>query len=226
MTNVGIITVGLGIAVGGHRITGWLDDRFRVLPECSDGTLRSDVRKWLVAGALVGYVLLVEGRPLTSLGATLPRTVPVAGGIEGVAGLVVWWVAGVVGTTLLTFVVLAVYRRTGLTVPREFGAEQAARGPLRYGFTALTAGVTESLLFQAYIIERITLVSGSVLLAAASSWLLFTGAHYLGETFSLEETLYIGTPALAVTGLYVLSGSLYAIVLVHATVVLLSFLSE
>lgn len=226
MVNILITAVGLAIAVGGHDVAGRLDDRFEVLPKTADRTLRSDALKWLVTGLLVGYVLLVEDRTFASLGATFPRPLPVAGGIDGVAGLALWWVAGTLGTMLLTLAVLAVYRRAGLTVPSEFGEEQSARGPLLFGFTAVTAGVTESLLFHAYLIERMTLLSGSVLLAAGVSWLLFTGAHYLGDTFSVEETIYIGTPALAVTALYVLSGSLYVIVLVHSTVNLVSLLSE
>ena len=218
--------IGLIIAATGHRLLTRTDRQFDLLPNVSDSTLRSDLSKWVITLVLLAYVLVIEGQSLQSIGVTQPDPFPVVGGFGGVAEVGLWWGFGVAGTVFLTYIILAVYRIAELTVPSEFGADQATRGPIRYGITAVTAGVTESVLFQAYPIERLTLLTGSVVIAAVASWIVFTAVHYLGDTFSLEETVYIGAPAAAVTGLYVLSGSIYVIVLVHTTVVFLSFVSE
>lgn len=218
--------IGLIIATIGHRFFIRIDRQFNLLRNVSDSTLRSDLSKWVITLILLAYVLIIEEQSLRSIGATQPDPFPVLGGFGGLAEVGLWWGLGVVGTVSLTYIILAVYRIAELTVPSEFGADQATRGPIRYGITAVTAGVTESLLFQAYPIERLTLLTGSVVIATVTSWIVFTAVHYLGDTFSLEETIYIGAPAAAVTGLYVLSSSIYVIVLVHTTVVLLSFVSE
>jgi hypothetical protein len=119
--------------------------------------------------------------------------------------------------------VYTLYRRFDLDTLESFAAEQATRSRRSRLFTAVTAGITESVLFQAYPIERIVAVSGSVFLAALGSWLLFTGLHY-GETFSLVETLYIGVPALSMTILYVSTSSVLVVILAHATVDAVSLL--
>lgn len=167
-----------------------------------------------------------ERESLASIGATLPEPIPVAGGLDGSVGLLAWWLGATAATIALTMAMLGIYRRFELTVPTQFTAEQANRPVTARLFTAVTAGVTESILFQAYPIERIATLSGSLLVAAVVSYVLFTVAHHVGDASSLEETIYIGAPALAVTIVSVLSGSLYVIVLVHATVVALSLLSE
>lgn len=118
-----------------------------------------------------------------------------------------------------------IYDRFGFTIPREFVEDQAARSYPAMLFTAVTAGVTESVLYGAYPIERLTMLTGSVIAAAVVTWLMFTAVHYVGDTFSLEEAVYIGAPALSLTVLYVLSGSLLVIVLVHSTVDTLSFVT-
>lgn len=175
----------------------------------------SDATKWVAAGLLLVYVLLVEGESLSSVGVEPVSPLQFAG----------WVVGGLVGTIVLTSAVYAVYERFGLAYPQEFVRDQGARSTPACLFTALTAGITESLLYQGYPIERLTTLTGSLLVAAVVSWVVFTAVHYIGPKFSLQEAVYIGAPALAVTVLYALSGNLFVIVVVHSALNVLSFLS-
>ncbi|MFC6735044.1 type II CAAX prenyl endopeptidase Rce1 family protein [Halolamina salina] len=140
--------------------------------------------------------------------------------------MLVWWVGGLVGTIALSTVAYNLFRQFEWDTSEAFSEEQGERPAAAFLFTAVTAGVTESVLYQAYPIERLAGLSGSVVLAGLVSWLVFTAVHYATDRFSLQATVFTSVPALAVTVLYVLSGSVYVVVLVHATVNALSFLSQ
>jgi membrane protease YdiL (CAAX protease family) len=226
MTTTLTAAVGISIAFLGHPGFSSLRGRLGVSGVVGwDDRVVSDLSKWLLTGLLLGYVLVIEGGSLSSIGVAFPEAIPPGSGLSGPPGLVAWWIAGTIGTVALTSVVYAVYDRFGFAVPGEFVEDQAARSYSAMLFTAVTAGVTESVLYGAYPIERLTTLTGSVIAAGTITWLVFTAVHYQGDTFSLEETVYIGIPALSVTVLYVLSGSLVVIVLVHSTVNTLSFVT-
>lgn len=212
-----VALLGMGIAIAGFDLATEAASRLgvSVLPDDGTGTLSSDLGKWIVAGVVVGYVLLVEGRSLASIGVEAMAPLP----------FVAWVVAGVVLTVVLTGSAYVLYDRLGWTTPEGFVADQLERSVPARTFTVVTAGVTESILFQGYPIERIdTLIGASWLpfeglaLAGALSFLAFTLVHYVGDTFSLVETVYIGVPALCVTVLYVLTGNLFVVITVHALV--------
>ncbi|MFB6228424.1 MAG: type II CAAX prenyl endopeptidase Rce1 family protein [Halobacteriales archaeon] len=226
MTTTLTAAVGLSIAFLGLPGLSSLRDRLDAFDESRwDARVLSDLSKWVVTGLLIGYLLAIEADSLSSIGVAFPEAIPPGIGPSGPAGLVAWWIAGTVGTAALTSVVYVVYDRFGFTIPGEFVEDQATRSYPAMLLTAVTAGVTESVLYGAYPIERLAAVTGSVVAAAAITWLVFTAVHYAGDTFSLEEVVYIGAPALSVTVLYVLSGSLLVIVLVHSTVNTLSFVT-
>lgn len=218
---------GLAIAFVGYPAARRIGGRFDVpsaLP--GDEQLREDLLKWLVTGTLLAYVLGVEGESLASVGATLPPPLLPGGGLGGVTGLLGWWVGGVVGAIVLSTVAYNLFRHLDLDTSEDFSAEQAERPATRFLFTAVTAGITESVLYQAYPIERLAALSGSVIVAGVVAWIVFTAVHYATDRFSLEATVFTSVPALAVTVLYVLSGSVYVIVLVHTTVNAMSFLQK
>jgi membrane protease YdiL (CAAX protease family) len=203
-------------------LTGALDVELP-LPDDGTGTLRSDLLKWVFALLLVAWVLVVEGRPLSSIG------------VEPIAPLsfVAWVVGGVVLTMAGSGVTMALYDRFELTTPAGFVEEQLERPFPARTFTVVSAGVTESVLYQGYPIERLAAlfgglpVVGPVALPAAGfvAFIAFTGTHYAGGEFSLEETVYIGVPALSMTVLYVLTGNLLVVVAAHALVDGLSVLA-
>lgn len=228
--DVALVLGGFAVSLGLLEAWEWIAPRVHAvtgvaLPDDETGTLASDLSKWIVTILLVAYVLVVEGKGLDSLGFQYPSHLFWIDAYGGPFALAGWWVAGVVGTWLLSIVAYAIYSHFDLARLESFAAEQATRSKRARLFTAVTAGVTESVLFQAYPIERVAAVSGSLLLAAVVSWLLFTGLHY-GETFSAVETLYIGVPALSMTVLYVATGSIYVVVLAHASVDALSLLAD
>jgi len=218
---------GLLLAFAGYPTARRIGDRFdrpAMLPD--DETVREHLLKWLVTGALLAYVSAVEGSSLASIGARLPPSIPVAGGVGGVAGLLVWWVGGLAGAIALSTVAYNLFREFEWDTGEAFAEEQGERPAAVFLFTAITAGVTESVLYQAYPIERLAALSGSIALAGLVSWVVFTAVHYATGRFSMQATVYTSVPALAVTVLYVVSGSVYVVVLVHATVNALSFLSR
>lgn len=227
---VALVLGGFAIGLGLLEVWPWVAPRVYAitgvaLPDDETGTLGSDLMKWVVTILLVAYVLVVEGKGLGSLGFQYPEHLFWIDAYGGPFALAGWWIGGVVGTWLLSIVAYGIYSHLDLPALESFAAEQATRSKPARLFTAVTAGVTESVLYQAYPIERVATLSGSLLLAAVVSWLLFTGLHY-GETFSAVETLYIGVPALSMTVLYVATGSIYVVILAHATVDALSLLVD
>ena len=217
---------GVALAFGGYPVVRNVAGRTGLLGRLpGDEPIGEDALKWSVIGVLLAYVVIVENAGLTSIGARLPAPVPILG-VDGVAGLVGWWLLGVLGTIVLSTVVYNVFVHFDLGTSEEFSAEQAERSAPAFLFTAITAGVTESVLYQGYPIERLAALTGSLLLAGVVAWLVFTVVHYASGRFSAEETLFTSAPALAMTVLYVLSGSVYVVVLAHGTVNALSFLSQ
>lgn len=218
MTDLPVAVVGVAISIGGLHAVLYLNARVDILsalPDDGTGTLRSDLLKWLLAGVVVGYVLLVEGRGLASIGVEGPAPLPFAG----------WVIAGTAGTIFATAVTYTTYDALDLTIPKGFVEDQLQRPAAARAFTALTAGVTETVLYQAYPIERLAPLLGSLPAAAAVSFLAFTAAHYVGDTFSPAETVYIGVPALCMTVLWVLTRNFFVVATVHALVDGLSLLS-
>ncbi|QKY21137.1 CPBP family intramembrane metalloprotease [Halolamina sp. CBA1230] len=217
---------GVAVAFGGYPALRNAAGRIDLLSRLpGDETTGEDTLKWLVTGAVLAFVLFVENAGVRSIGARLPDPIPVLG-VDGVAGLLGWWILGVFGTLVLSTVAYNVFRHFDLDTSAEFAAEQADRSTPAFLFTAATAGVTESVLYQGYPIGRLADLTGSLLLAGAVAWVAFTAVHYATGRFSVEGTLFTSAPALAMTVLYVLSGSVYVVVLAHATVNVLTLVSQ
>lgn len=224
--NVLTVSGGLVIAFAGLPLAKFASKNLNIRGMSpGDQTARYDLLKWVVTGVLVTYVLAVEKQSLQSLGMVRPEQISI-GGLGAFPGLLVWWAGGVVGTIVLSTIAYNLFRHYDLGTQDEFAEEQAARPLPAFLFTAITAGVTESVLYQAYPIERLIALSGNVFAAGFISWFVFSAGHFVIGRFSVEETVYTSMPALVVTVLYILSGSLYVVILVHTTVNALSFLSQ
>lgn len=218
MTDPVVALVGIALAFAGVDTLRHVQRAVGVgsVSDGGAGTLGSDLRKWAVTGVLVVWVLAVEGRPLSSIGAEWMAPL----------SLVAWIGGGTVLTMVAGGVAMAVYNRLDLTTTESFVEEQLERSVPARTLTAVTAGVTESVLFQGYPIERLAALlrtapatSGVALpVAGAIAFLAFTGVHYVGDTYSLEETGLIAVPALVMTVLYVLTGSLLVVIVVHTLV--------
>ncbi|PSQ62308.1 MAG: CPBP family intramembrane metalloprotease [Halobacteriales archaeon SW_8_66_22] len=192
--------IGLTLSLFGFGLLRPLSQRFE------ETDIRRHVLKWLPAALVAGYVRLVEGRDAASVG--LRWDGPRAFLRRVAVGLAVMLGANVVVQPLLD----------RLDDGGEFEADIAAFTELGYGerlFAALTAGVTEELLFRGYAFERLEEWSDSDGVAAAVSTVVFVLLHR-GETWSWQSVLRISQPAAITTALYARWRDLLALMTVHA----------
>lgn len=89
MTTMLTAAVGISICFLGPLGLSSLRGRLDVFDEHRwDSSLLSDLSKWLVTGLLFGYLLVIEGDPLSSTGVAFPEAIPPGIGPSGPAGLV------------------------------------------------------------------------------------------------------------------------------------------
>lgn len=196
---------GLLIALAGMAIVGVAVDRY--LPEPDDtraDMLLSDASKWTVFLTLCAYVVVVEGRPLSSLtGRSLDPLSFVA--VVG-AGVFVLFATSAATTPL--------FDRFGVGDLSEGTSNLASLSRRHRLFVAFTAGVTEEALFHGYAIERLLEATGSPLLAGSVSFAAFTASHAVG--WDRGAVARIAVPALLTTVLYLLVRDVVALMAIHA----------
>jgi membrane protease YdiL (CAAX protease family) len=158
---------------------------------------------WALVIALYIYILVLERRPLSSIGLRRLRRPDISLAI--VTGFLM-----VVGVVLIYNVVFPVLHLT-MNV-REMGS--LLNTPFWYRFLLVTrAAVAEETLFRGYPIERITEWSGSRMLAGTVTWAAFTYAH-LG-TWGGAQLIVAGFGGLLLTVLYLWRRNLWANMLAH-----------
>lgn len=201
--------VGLALAFAGPHLVPKLLTRVGIddtlASAGADDVLISDCYKWLAAVALLGWVVAVEGRPPGSL--TGRRLDPAV-----FLGVVV---AGVVGMFAVSAAIPVVFDRLGLGGIEATMEQLGDRSVGAILVTAVTAGITEELLYRGYAIERLIEVTGSPLFAGALSVVAFGVAHY-GEYWERDQTLQITLSGAVLVGLYLLTRSLPALIAIHA----------
>ena len=186
-------------------IAGVAVDRY--LPDIDDpraDLLVSDLSKWAVFLLLCGYVVFVEGRPLSSLsGRSLDPLsfVAVVGG-----GLLVLLTASVATAPL--------FDRFGVGGLEGELSQLGTLSRRHRLFVAFTAGVTEEALFHGYAIERLLETTGRPLLAGTVSFVAFTAGHVMG--WNRDAVLRIAVPALLTTVIYLLVRDVVALMAIHA----------
>ena len=200
---------GLALAFAGPHLVpkllsrGGVDDA--LASAGADDVLISDCYKWLATLALLGWVVAVEGRPLGSLTGRRLDTAVFLGVV----------VAGVAGMFAVSAAIPVVFDRLGLEgieATMEQLSDRSIGGIL---VTAVTAGVTEELLYRGYAIERLIEVTGSPLFAGALSVVAFGVAHY-GEYWERDQTLQITISGAVLVSLYLLTRSVLALIAIHA----------
>ena len=199
--NLPLTIVGLVLALGGFEITG----RVQEFLDRPDDGLEPHLWKWLVPAAVVGYVLLVEGQGLVSIGWRFGDPVGFFGWVVG--GLVVMLGANVVLQPL--------WARLGTGELAAGMAEFADFTIPERLFVAGTAGATEEIPYRGYTIERVATLTGSPVLGAAISLVAFLAAH-VGDTWSRKAALQMAQPTVILLALYLWTRSLPAVILVHA----------
>ncbi len=173
--------------------------------------IRDIVVKWAFAAVIVGMVVRIERRPLSSIGITRPR-----------------W--GDVGAAVLVFVLGAASYpfTTPLLESLGFettvgGIEQLAMYPFLFVLVlALTAAVTEELLYRGFPIERIIELTGSTVLGAGITVFFFVLFHI--PYWGLGGALQISVNAVLLTLLYVWRRNVIACIIAHAITDIYAFI--
>lgn len=170
---------------------------------------------WLFALAILAYVVIVERRPLASIGwQSLPwKSVLLAVGI-GIA---------------LSLLVPALTLLVGMMIPSQ---ESGSISQVATSFpwwaillSVLTAGVTEEILFRAYPLSRLLEASWGKWLAGALSLAFFVCMHSAG--WNLTHIVGVVLPlGLILTLLFLWKRNVWFVILVHTLIDLpLVFLS-
>ena len=160
------------------------------------------VRMWAISGVLVALVLYWEQRPLASIGLQRPTVKTIGLGVGG-------FIANLVVFTLLNPIINAL----GLGTTQE---AVRAYSPLSIWITvllAVTAGITEEIIFRGYLLERIEEATGALWVGAVLSAVIFTLLHL--PQWGAGATLQIGIWTAIVTVYYIMTRDLGATILLH-----------
>ncbi|TMT81455.1 CPBP family intramembrane metalloprotease [Haloterrigena sp. H1] len=199
------VIVGLIVALFGSPIIGQLNllDRFSTSPTGS--LLLNSAIMWFLVVAVLAIVLFWEKRSVTSIGLEMlsrrQAGVGVAGGVGGLAlGL------------LATGIVVAAFN---LDQPETLSAINEL--PLLVKLVIVgTAVITEELLWRGYPIERLTEITGSLWIGAATSFVVFLAVHYpeWGLVGAIPQTVF----TLALVGVYIRTRNVVACIITHTII--------
>jgi len=195
------ILVGLAVSLAGLPIlTNAVMEVYS--PEGIAYALLGSGLEWVVALSVLGLVAYWERRRLSSIGIDRPT-----------AGDVLWGLGAFVVGILAFAATAPVVRALGLGTTQS-GISAAQSVPVAIlALMAVTAGITEEILYRGYPIERLTEVTGDVRTGAAVAYVAFVLIHY--PVWGPGATVQIGAFSLVVTGLYVRRRSLAACVVMH-----------
>lgn len=200
--NTAVTAVGLAVAFGGDRALkagrerlGWTTD--------SDGLL-AHYSKWTWLALLLGFVVLVEGKPLSSVG--FRPVDPTHFVVASLAGTLVLLASSAAAEPL--------FDALGLDGVEEGIAQYADYSTGERLFVALTAGVTEEVVIHGYVIERLLTLTGSPVLAGGVSFAGFTLLHV--SRWNRDAVVRIALPALLTTLMYLYFRSVWILMAIHA----------
>jgi uncharacterized protein len=198
--------VGLGLALLGPFVFQWfIGPFFKAVAEPVPAVLLGQGFLWLLVLGVIAITLYWERKPLTSL---------------GVRSLTLRQVLLGIGWGLLLSVALPLFEIFAIQLfpASQGGAIQDAiiNKPVWLWFIMiLTASVTEEVLFRAYLLERLTSLTGNMWLAAILSLTFFVMFHTRG-IWSTAHVLGAVLPLGAIlTALYAWRRNLPFVILVH-----------
>lgn len=124
---------------------------------------------WAMVLGVVALVRFGERAGLSSIGIVRPRL-----------GDIGWAAAGFLAAGALVYVTMPLIEALGLDTLQS-GVIRISRLsiPLRLA-AALTAGITEEILFRGYLVERLAALTGRLDVGVVLSWLLFSLFHLPG----------------------------------------------
>ncbi len=205
-----LVSIGLVLAFGlpelhlGQRLAPGDDLRSNAVAE---------VLFWFIGLTIIGYVVLVERRPLSSIGLWRPgwRTF-----VYGLLGAIAMF-----ASVILSYAVL--FPLLGLKMNQE-AVEHITRNPFWFQILMfLRAGVVEEVLYRGYPIERVQELTGNKWVAALLSVVVFTAVHLSGWGGAQLVVVALGAIILAL--LYLWRRDLVCNMIAHFLVDLGGFLA-
>lgn len=190
-------------------IVGWLvpGNSFRAL-------VGGECVYWALAAILVAYVLLIERRPVSSIGLERPTWKNVG---FGLAGAIV-----MIGGAVLMYAI--VFPALGIQLNQASGALSTLQSMPRWFqiLLAARAAVFEEIFYRGFAIERIDEITGLRWLAALISLAAFTYAHL--SYWGWVQLIVVAFQGAVLTGLYLLRRDLSATMIAHFVTDIVSFL--
>jgi membrane protease YdiL (CAAX protease family) len=166
---------------------------------------------WVSAIAVIGFVALVERRPLASLGVRPPRWTSLILGIGGAAVIV----AGMALIYLVLF--------PALNLSDAGTTASLLSTPLWFRIGLVTrAAVFEELFFRGFMIERLSVITNLRWLAAIISLVAFTISHLSG--WGWAHLIVAGFGGVVLTGLYLWRRDLLTNMIAHFVTDAIGFL--
>ncbi|MGH6872023.1 MAG: lysostaphin resistance A-like protein [Rhizomicrobium sp.] len=157
---------------------------------------------WVLLAIVLLYVLLVERKPLSSIGYRKP----------GAMDLLLGFVAAIAAVFGIGIVFQFVLPALHMSVDRQMGAVAIAPFLFRVALVTRAAFVEETL-FRGYGFERIAEWTGNPVLAALATWVLFTMAHL--TSWGWAQVIIAAWGGLVLTLLYLWRRNLWANILCH-----------
>jgi uncharacterized protein len=185
------------MVVFGLPIAGWI-----VPGETLAAMIAREGLYWMMAAAIVAFVLVVERRPLSSIGLVRPRWSMLLYGVLG--GIV-----ALAGMALLYYFVLP---RLGSDLATKFAAITATPFMLR-AEVVVRAAVLEELFYRGFMIERLSEILRNRWIAALVSLVAFVSAHL--SFWGWGSLLTAGWGGLVLTVLYLWRRDLATNMLAH-----------
>jgi membrane protease YdiL (CAAX protease family) len=198
--------LGLAVVFGGSLLLVSPAQRLLGAPGRLPRQALEQLAMWVLLVAVLWVVLVLEGRPLASIGLRPFAWSSIGWGIA-LAALLMWVVAPI-GPRLSAKLGLAGF---------EAGLASFATLPLWLKIVAvLGGGVVEETLFRGFAIERLAEASGSYLLAAASTLVFFALLHL--PMWGWGPVLSISISGAVLTAFYVSRQDLLANIVAHTIV--------
>jgi uncharacterized protein len=166
---------------------------------------------WGLVAAVLLYVLLIERRPLASIGLRKPS------GRDIFAALVM----GVLMIGVLAVMYLVVFPALHWDETQQLQTLTAVPFWLRF-LSVVRAAVSEEVLFRGYALERVQELTGSRSVAGIFTWAIFTLEHL--SYWGWHHLLVAGTAGALLTVLYLWRRNLWANMLAHFMVDAVGFL--
>jgi uncharacterized protein len=203
-----LVSVGLLLALGGISLPfGTWDHAFASVGHMA----ANELVYWGLVAAILGYVIRMERRPLSSIGLRKP------GGGDIVAALA----TGVLMIAVLAVMYLIVLPALHWDETQQLQTLTVMPFWLRF-ISVVRAAVSEEVLFRGYALERVQELTGSRSAAGIFTWAIFTLEHF--SYWGWHHLLIAGTAGAMLTLLYLWRRNLWANMLAHFMVDAVGFL--